>query len=260
MAWSLGHRLPRPIAAPLFGDRARHGLSIVEDDPCWVEWTRIAPEFYEATQRQSAGDYVNHRGYRVMRRVDLEGARVLEIGPGHIDHLRYWNGTPELFTMVDVRPEMLETSGRILTEAGVHHESLLVERTEDARLPLDDASCDVAIIFYTLEHLHPLDRHLTELVRVLRPGGRLVSAIPCEGGLGVGMARYVTSRRWFKKHTTIDPDKLICWEHPNFAETVIDVLDARFERERLSAWPFPGLGLDLNLVAGMIHRKPGADA
>jgi hypothetical protein len=36
-----------------------------------------------------------------------------------------------------------------------------------------------------------------------------------------GLGRMVTSRRWFKAHTTIDLNKLICWEHPNFAPTVL---------------------------------------
>src|ERR1700712_2790399 len=49
----------------------------------------------------------------------------------------------------------------------------------DARsLPLPDSSFDVAVSFETLEHLAEQDIFLSELRRVLRPGGLLVISTP----------------------------------------------------------------------------------
>ena len=42
-------------------------------------------------------------------------------------------------------------------------------------LPFEDASFDVAVAAWMLFHVPDLDRGLTELARVLRPGGRLVA-------------------------------------------------------------------------------------
>jgi SAM-dependent methyltransferase len=115
---------------------------------------------------------------------------------------------------------------------------------------------DVVVSFYSLEHLYPLAPYLRELHRVLRPGGVLVGAIPAEGGLAWGLGRLVTSRRWLKRHTTIDPDKIICWEHPNYADAVLGALGAEFEREHLSLWPLPWLPLhDLNLIIRLVYRR-----
>jgi SAM-dependent methyltransferase len=56
------------------------------------------------------------------------------------------------------------------------------ERGVDARvadvqqLPLPDRSFDVAVANWMLYHVPELDRALSELARVLRPGGRLVAA------------------------------------------------------------------------------------
>jgi 2-polyprenyl-3-methyl-5-hydroxy-6-metoxy-1,4-benzoquinol methylase/uncharacterized coiled-coil DUF342 family protein len=52
-------------------------------------------------------------------------------------------------------------------------------RQGDAReLPIPDASIDVAVSFETIEHFDGHDRFLSEIRRVLRPGGRLVISTP----------------------------------------------------------------------------------
>ena len=36
-----------------------------------------------------------------------------------------------------------------------------------------------------------------------------------------------------------DPDKIICWEHPNHADEILSALDGVFKRRMTSLWPFP---------------------
>ena len=91
--------------------------------------------------------------------------------------------------------------------------------------------------------------------RVLKPGGILVGAIPAEGGLGWGLGRALTSRRWFKKNTSINPDKIICWEHPNFADTIIKELDRVFKLQKISQWPLRIPIIDINLIIKIIYKK-----
>jgi SAM-dependent methyltransferase len=45
-------------------------------------------------------------------------------------------------------------------------------------LPLDSHSFDMVVSINTLEHIYELDSTLDELLRVLKPGGRLVLAVP----------------------------------------------------------------------------------
>jgi SAM-dependent methyltransferase len=246
--------LPQRLRAPLWGDRERHGLVIRSDDPCWVEWRRTSLAFYEANQRAGIGTRINDAGYRVMSRVDLAGARVLEIGAGDIRHIPFWRGRPAEYLLADVDAAMLAKARTRLEEAGVAHRAFEVQR--GGGLALADGSVDVVVSFYSLEHLYPLAPYVRELHRVLRPGGVLVGAIPAEGGLAWGLGRLVTSRRWLKRHTTIDPDKIICWEHPNYADAVLGALGAEFEREHLSLWPLPWLPLhDLNLIIRLVYRR-----
>ncbi|NUT42583.1 MAG: class I SAM-dependent methyltransferase [Thermoactinospora sp.] len=51
----------------------------------------------------------------------------------------------------------------------------------DAReLPFDDASKDLVTAFDVLEHIEEDDRAAAEIVRVLRPGGTALIAVPCD--------------------------------------------------------------------------------
>lgn len=49
------------------------------------------------------------------------------------------------------------------------------------RLPFDDGSLDVVLVFDVLEHVPDPDATLAEAARVLAPGGRLVAFVPVEG-------------------------------------------------------------------------------
>jgi SAM-dependent methyltransferase len=48
----------------------------------------------------------------------------------------------------------------------------------DEPLPLADATFDIVLSINTLEHVYDLEGTLRELIRVLKPGGRIVFAVP----------------------------------------------------------------------------------
>lgn len=246
--------LPNFLRAPLWGDRERWGLTIDLSDPVWREWQSAYTKFYIANQRGGIGVRVNDSGYRIMSAIDLTGKRVLEIGAGDIRHMPYWNGTPVEYILADISEEMMQMAVPRLENRGISVRALPLQREQ--ALPLPDASVDVVVSFYSLEHLYPLRPYLEEMLRVLKPGGILVGAIPAEGGLAWGLGRMLTSRRWFRKNTSIDPDMIICWEHPNFADQIVVELDRLFERNLLRRWPLPFVPLlDANLIFSFVYRK-----
>jgi len=183
--FTIGHRLPRFLAAPLFGDRTRWGLKIDHSDSMWREWEKTYLKFYNDTQKESVGNRVNHAGYRILEEIDFSGKRILEIGPGDIRHLSYWKKKPEEYVIADIQQAMLERSSGILSEHGIPHKSILLQLA-DSDLPFDDASFDSVVSFYALEHISSLEPFLIEVKRVLRRDGVFVGAIPAEGGLAWG--------------------------------------------------------------------------
>ncbi|MFA7351313.1 MAG: class I SAM-dependent methyltransferase [Methylotenera sp.] len=245
--------LPNRLYVPLWGDRLRWGLTINEADPCWQEWQKTYGDFYRENQREGIGTKINDAGYSVMSQIDLTGKTVLEIGAGDIRHIQYWQGLPREYILADVNQEMMNKAQNRLDEKGVNYRSILLERSQN--LPIPSNSVDVIVSFYSLEHLYPLAPYLADMYRVLKPGGTLIGAIPSEGGFAWGAGRMITSRRWFKKNTTIDPDKIICWEHPNFADEIISALDKQFQRQQLLWWPMRLPVLDINLIIQYCYTK-----
>lgn len=255
MSFAIRKWLPDALKAPLWGNRKRWGLEVNADDPCWREWQKTYDKFYFDNQRAGVGKKINDAGYQVMSAIDLTGKHVLEIGAGDIRHLRYLRGKPKEYILADISPEMMALAQQKMNEQGISYQSILVKRNQP--LPLADQSIDIIVSFYSLEHLYPLQPYLEDMRRVLKPGGILIGAIPAEGGLAWAGGRTLTSRRWLKRKTQIDPDKIICWEHPNFADHIICKLDKLFHRESLSYWPVPLFHwIDINLIIRFRYQKP----
>lgn len=105
---------------------------------------------------------------------DLAGADVLEVGcgRGHLLHLLQRQGARAVG--VDANPQAVAngvTEGMQVATATV--------------LPFDAASFDAVVSVHTIEHLPELERGLSEMVRVTRPGGRLLLIYPAEPIMGL---------------------------------------------------------------------------
>lgn len=104
------------------------------------------------------------------------GDRVLEVGPGtgyYALHTAEWVGPDGTLELFDLQQKMLDHTLRRARERGV---AATIRPTQgDARsLPYEDASIDAAYLVAVLGEIPDQDAALSELARVLRPGGRLV--------------------------------------------------------------------------------------
>lgn len=239
--------VPSLLSRILWGDRDRHGREIIPDDPDWMRWTGLSFDFYETTQRGGLAERIVGLAYSVMASVDFEGLEVMEFGPGVIAHLDHVEGRPKMYMLADISSDCLAASEKILDARGIPGAKALLD-CSDPVLPFEDDAFDVVVSFNTLEHLYPLDRYLDEMARVLKPGGRFVGGIPCEGGLLWGLGRALTTRRLVTKRLGLDYDKIICWGHPNFADHILEHLEARFGTVRVRRYPFHWLPMDCNLA------------
>ena len=247
--------LPYFIFRRLWGDRARWGLTPIQSDPNWQEWQdKISTKSYLANQRDGIGLKVCNLGYSVMSKVDVNEKTILEIGPGDIKHIDYWKELkPAKFILADKSASMLDIAEKRLSDTNINYERILIP--ENGKLSIKDESLDIVISFNSLEHIFPLKDYVRDISRFLKPGGILIGAIPSEGGFAWGAGRYLTTRRWMKKNSNIDLDKIICWEHCNFADHIIEELDNNFNREFLEFSPFKIPSIDLNLVIRYCYSK-----
>ena len=246
--------LPYFLKKRLWGDRENFGLVADKTDPSWKEWNQIYTKFYKSNQRGTIGGEINDIGYSILKEIDLENKNILEIGAGDIRHFNFWKDQkPNNYILADVSNKMMEIAENKLKENKIKYEKLLL--TKKKELPLNNESIDIVISFYSLEHIFPLEEYLKDISRILKKDGLLIGAIPAEGGFAWGLGRYFTSRRWFKKNTNINPDKIICWEHPNFADFVIKKLDLLFKRKLINFEPFKIPFYDVNLIIKFIYIK-----
>ncbi|WP_375752270.1 class I SAM-dependent methyltransferase [Vibrio sp. HN007] len=253
--YTIERLLPKFIKTKLFGERDKYGYVPVEGDSCWVEWQKNHHKFYESTQKNGVGKVVNDAGYQILKDIDLEGKRVLEIGPGALAHKHYWSTIPKEYVLVDIDDDFLSKAANVLSESDIKYNKVLVSRDDGFKLPFKEQEFDIIISFFSLEHLYPIESYLSEFYRVLKNEGELVGAIPSEGGFAWGLGRYLTSRRWLLKNTTINPDKIICWEHPNFANKILNECKKVFGNGNTKYWPLKLHVIDMNLVIKFRYKK-----
>jgi ubiquinone/menaquinone biosynthesis C-methylase UbiE len=104
------------------------------------------------------------------------GGQVLEVGAGTGLHARWLlEHTPVSYTGLDLSEPML-TIARERVAAHAGRARLVVG--DAARLPFPDASFDAAFCTATLHHLPDARAGIAELVRVVRPGGRVAAVEP----------------------------------------------------------------------------------
>ena len=66
----------------------------------------------------------------------------------------------------------------------------------------------------------------------------------------------LTTRKWFLRNTKINPDKIICWEHPNFADELLLNIRKNLKRKKIIFWPFSWIkNIDYNLIISFIYKK-----
>jgi len=111
----------------------------------------------------------------VLDRVGLNpGERVLELGPGPgvftVEAARRLLPTGSL-VVVDIQPEMITQVEERIQEAGL--ENVETRVASAYQLPLGDVSVDLAFLVTVLPEIPDLHKALSELHRVIKPGGVL---------------------------------------------------------------------------------------
>lgn len=251
----LRNYLPQFIKKRLWGNRKTYQNNFDSLDPDWIEWKKFSEIFYLTTQQSGIGLIINSWGYKIVSKINLDNKSVLELGGALLPHRKHWNGRPAEYHIVDLEEKYLQYSENILLEENIKINKHLLEGRKIPEIKND--SIDVIFTFYSLEHLVNLENDLKFYFSKLKEGGCLVGAIPNEGGLAWGIGRFLTSRRFVHKNSNINYDKIICWEHPNYCDDILNTIEkVGFSINTINVYPFGKFcPKDVNLVTSFIFTK-----
>ncbi|MBW8884291.1 MAG: class I SAM-dependent methyltransferase [Planctomycetia bacterium] len=115
--------------------------------------------------------------------LESAGGEVLEIGFGSGLNLTHYPPSVRKITAVDPNPGMNGLAQRRIKQTGRQVEQRLLS---GEKLPLEDGSFDCVVSTFTLCSIDSVERSLSEVFRVLRPGGQflfLEHGLSPEGGV-----------------------------------------------------------------------------
>jgi demethylmenaquinone methyltransferase/2-methoxy-6-polyprenyl-1,4-benzoquinol methylase len=106
---------------------------------------------------------------------DLNPSKILDIatGTGDLALEAYRLLKPEKILGIDISEKMMDVGRKKVVQAGLS-EKIGFEWQNCTALQLEDNAFDAAIVAFGIRNFENLDKSLQEILRVLRPGGRLM--------------------------------------------------------------------------------------
>jgi SAM-dependent methyltransferase len=122
-----------------------------------------------SSERLPLSNYPNQLGAWLLQNIIRIPGRLLDVGCGRGEYLRAFSALGCTVVGVDSAPSAREMSPDFRIE---------LADVETEALPFDANTFDVVFSKSVIEHLHRPDAFLSELIRVLKPGGLLIAMTP----------------------------------------------------------------------------------
>lgn len=137
--------------------------SKAEQEKFYNDWVKKLP-----IARKVAQDFLNRVG-------PLKDKKVIDMGSGNGFYSIAFAEQGAKVTAVEVEQELHDISKENFKAHNIAVEALMYD---GVKLPLEDDSIDYAISFSVLEHVDDAKVFLTEILRVIKPGGKFFLAFP----------------------------------------------------------------------------------
>ncbi len=146
----------------------------------------------------------------MLERVRASGARVaLDLGCGEGRFSRLMAGEGLDVTGVDPTRALVREASRRAQQAGPGGARFLTGRAE--AIPLQEDSVDLVVAYLCLMDIEDLHAAYGEIIRVLRPGGRLLVANL--SSFATAMPRDDFANGWLRQHRAAPPGAFVCEDY-----------------------------------------------
>jgi demethylmenaquinone methyltransferase/2-methoxy-6-polyprenyl-1,4-benzoquinol methylase len=136
---------------------------------------RIAPRYDLLNRVLSLGIDVSWRKRAISYLKDAQPADILDVATGTADVaiLMAKNLNPRQIIGIDIANQMLELGRGKIAEQGLSG-MISLETGDSERLRFEEGSFDAVTVAFGVRNFENLEKGLSEMYRVMRPGGRLV--------------------------------------------------------------------------------------
>jgi SAM-dependent methyltransferase len=184
---------------------------------------------------------------------DVVFDKVIEIGSGTGSHLNFVKHQYSSYTLTDVNESVIQK----LHEMSFS-EKVQIQKIDSDTLPFPDNEFDRLVASHVLEHIHHPEMVLKEWSRVVKAGGVISIALPCDPGVAWRFGRYAYSRRAVGlKNGVSEYDLFVALEHVNAINGLMAMIQYFFDKRAETFWPFRIKLIDLNLfyIVHIINEK-----
>jgi ubiquinone/menaquinone biosynthesis C-methylase UbiE len=169
----------------------------------------------------------------------------LELGGGNGEHLNFVKHGFDRYFLLDLRSNNLDPKW-----TGDPRIQRLVGDAED--VPFPDKTFDRIIVTCLLHHVNNPEKVFLEINRLLRSGGLATIFLPCDPGLLVRFARFLTTARKASRLGFKGYSLMIVREHRNHIGGLLTMLKFVFRSEKVSIQWRPFFVRSWNLNAYVI--------
>jgi ubiquinone/menaquinone biosynthesis C-methylase UbiE len=121
---------------------------------------------------------------------------------------------------IEISSDAVHQANRRAKEKGVNFSAQVVDLEN---IPFDDNSFDICFCGWVLHHFPDINPAVSELVRVLKPGGKIALAEPNESNLAVRFSRFIEDlpllRQWVLREGWDTPNRTIN-KHKQYIEAL----------------------------------------
>jgi phosphatidylethanolamine/phosphatidyl-N-methylethanolamine N-methyltransferase len=167
-------------------------------------------------------------------------ARILEIGGNIGEHCKYVDHSYDEYLVTDYRAVEFESL----------NEKIRFEVADAEALPYDSSSFDRALATCVLHHLPNAETALSELRRVVRPGGVVSLTLPCDPGVLYRVGKVVGPYRALRRRGIEDDPRYFHYsQHRNHYPGLQAMIEKVFELDEVKSnyWPLKITSWNLNL-------------
>ena len=177
--------------------------------------------------------------------------KVLEVGAGTGEHIKYIRHRFNEYWATDANLTMLNQ----VTEKAMSEKigNVFVQEEDATKLSFSDGNFDRVIATHVLEHIPEPHKVLKEWARVIKPGGILSLALPCDPGFAWRFGRMLGPRKTFQK-VGIDYDYWMAREHINSINNLVTFVRYYFPVIQEQWLPCRIPSMDINLFY-IVHIK-----